>query len=187
MPTRVNHANPLGHFNSAAPLAPAAPLDSAALATNTNDESAYLTYKLGVIKTLAVNAADSLYQKASGLRVKALRLLRLIHDYPNISSSELRVKLVLDKTLLSKQLAALEQRGLIEKIADKEDLRIYRLRLTVEGEQAWQICETIGRGLEAEFFAQMSQHEWRQLHSLLDKALQSLLQWQANAKLDSNH
>lgn len=173
MPTRANQDHLLGHFDIAAPLD-----------TQTGGH-AYLTYKLDLIKTLAVNTADPLYLKACTLRVKELRLLRLIHDYPNITSSELRVKLVLDKTLLSKHLAGLEQRGLVEKIPDKEDNRIQRLRLTIEGEQAWQICETIGRGLEAEFFGQMSQQEWEQLHNLLDKALQSLLQWQSNDKVNN--
>lgn len=148
------------------------------------DNHAYLTYKLDVIKILVLNAAEPLYRKACGLRVKEIRLLRLIHDYPNITSSELKVKLVLDKTLLSKYLAGLEQRGMIEKIPDKQDNRIQQLRLTAAGEQAWQTCETIGRGLEAKFFHQMSGHEWDQLHRLLDKALNSLTDWHSQATSD---
>lgn len=145
---------------------------------------AYLTYKLDVIKILVLNAAEPLYRKACGLRVKEIRLLRLIHDYPNITSSELKVKLVLDKTLLSKYLAGLEQRGMIEKIPDKQDNRIQQLRLTAAGEEAWQTCETIGRGLEAKFFHQMSGQEWDQLHHLLDKALDSLTDWHSQATSD---
>lgn len=149
------------------------------------DHHAYLTYKLDVIKILVLNAAEPLYRKACGLRVKEIRLLRLIHDYPNITSSELKVKLVLDKTLLSKYLAGLEQRGMIEKIPDKQDNRIQQLRLTAAGEEAWQTCETIGRGLEAKFFHQMSGQEWDQLHHLLDKALNSLKDWHSQATSDS--
>lgn len=151
--------------------------------TPTNNH-AYLTYKLDVIKILVLNAAEPLYRKACGLRVKEIRLLRLIHDYPNITSSELKVKLVLDKTLLSKYLAGLEQRGMIEKIPDKQDNRIQQLRLTATGEEAWQTCETIGRGLEAKFFHQMSGQEWDQLHHLLDKALNSLTDWHSQATSD---
>ena len=157
-------------------------LASAALDIPTpTDHHAYLTYKLDVIKILVLNAAEPLYRKACGLRVKEIRLLRLIHDYPNITSSELKVKLVLDKTLLSKYLAGLEQRGMIEKIPDKQDNRIQQLRLTAAGEQTWQTCETIGRGLEAKFFQQMSGQEWDQLHRLLDKALNSLTDWHSQA------
>ena len=148
------------------------------------DNHAYLTYKLDVIKILVLNATEPLYRKDCGLLVKEIRLLRLIHDYPNITSSELKVKLVLDKTLLSKYLAGLEQRGMIEKIPDKQDNRIQQLRLTAAGEQAWQTCETIGRGLEAKFFHQMSGQEWDQLHHLLDKALNSLTDWHSQATSD---
>lgn len=142
----------------------------------------YLTYKLDLIKTLAVNAADPLYRKASGMRVKELRLLRLIHDYPDITSSEIKVKLVLDKTLLSKHLADLEQRGLIEKRMDAHDNRIQRLHLSEEGLKVWQTCEQIGCDLETQMFAEIDEQEWQQLHGLLDKVLLSLKHWQAKPK-----
>lgn len=138
----------------------------------------YLTYKLDLIKTLAVKSADPLYHKASGLRVKELRLLRLIHDYPDITSSELKVKLVLDKTLLSKHLADLEQRGLIEKTPDTADNRVYRLNLTKDGLATWKTCEKIGCDLERQMFAEISDDDWQQLHGLLDKILLSLTHWQ---------
>lgn len=142
----------------------------------------YLTYKLDLIKTLAVNAADPLYRKVSGMRVKELRLLRLIHDYPDITSSEIKVKLVLDKTLLSKHLADLEQRGLIEKRMDTNDNRIQRLHLTEEGLKVWQTCEKIGCELETAMFGEITQDEWATLHNLLDKLLVSLKHWQATPR-----
>lgn len=164
------------------------PVDITALTPLSTDDIAidtgihgheYLTYKLDLIKTLAVNAADPLYRKASGMRVKELRLLRLIHDHPDITSSELKVKLVLDKTLLSKHLADLEQRGLIEKSTDSQDNRIQRLSLSKEGLKVWKICEKIGCELEREMFAEISDAEWQQLHGLLDKVFISLQHWQA--------
>ncbi|MFC5919515.1 MarR family transcriptional regulator [Neisseria weixii] len=74
---------------------------------------AYLTYRLVQISSAAIKAADVYYHDAVGLKIRELRVLRLLHDMPGSTPTELLENLELDKTLLSKNLAALEQRGLI--------------------------------------------------------------------------
>ena len=96
-------------MSAAPPSADSAPPDTVSA------DKRYLTYKLDLIKTLATKAADAYYVEASGMRVRELRLLRLVHDTPGVAATELRHRLVLDKTLLSKNLADLEKRGLIER------------------------------------------------------------------------
>ena len=78
------------------------------------------------------------------MRVRELRVLRLIHDFPGIVASQLRHKVELDKTLLSKNLALLESRGLIARTPDRRDNRLQCLSLTEEGVRVWQLCEQIG-------------------------------------------
>ena len=168
-------------------MSSANPIDSSHSLSETIQDPAlkghdYLTYKLDLIKTLGVNAAEPLYRKTCGMRIKELWLLRLIHDYPDITSSEIKVKLVLDKSLLSKHLTDLENRGLIEKHMDTTDNRIQRLRLSPEGSKVWQTCEQIGCELETQMFAGISEEEWVTLHDVLDKLLISLKQWQAKPK-----
>ena len=134
------------------PKKPARPGGAARRATV---QKRYLTYKLDLIKTLATKAADAYYVEASGMRVRELRLLRLVHDTPGVAATELRHRLVLDKTLLSKNLADLEKRGLIERETDPHDNRVQRLHLSAVGLRVWRECERIGRRLEAEMFADM--------------------------------
>ena len=158
------------------PKKPARPGGAARRATV---QKRYLTYKLDLIKTLATKAADAYYVEASGMRVRELRLLRLVHDTPGVAATELRHRLVLDKTLLSKNLADLEKRGLIERETDPHDNRVQRLHLSAEGLRVWRECERIGRRLEAEMFADMPEDDWHRLHDLLDSALASLDRWRA--------
>lgn len=139
----------------------------------------YLTYKLDLIKTLATKAANPAYEQACGLRVRELRLLRMVHDHPGLPATELKHKLVLDKTLLSKNLSALEQRGLIERTPDERDSRLLRLSLSAEGQRVWLKCEHIGRRLEAEMFGRLCADDWTRLHALIDDATASLLHWLA--------
>ena len=139
----------------------------------------YLTYKLDLLKTLATKAIDPHYQVLAGMRVRELRLLRLLHDQPGIAATELRQQLVLDKTLLSKNLADLDRRGLIERRPHERDNRLQCLHLSAEGQRVWAACEQLGRQVEADIFADLSPEEWEQLHARLNRAIASLNRWQA--------
>ena len=88
-------------------------------------------------------------------------------------------KIVLDKTLLSKNLAALEERGLIRKVPDRRDARRQCLELTEAGLEVWRRCEAIGRRLEAEMFAEISHEDWDRLHEILDRVIASFEHWVA--------
>ncbi len=143
-----------------------------------NTDLPYLTFKLDLLKTMASKAADRRYDASIGLRIKELRILRLLHDLPGVAATDLRHQLVLDKTLLSRNLAALEAQGLIARSPDPEDNRLQRLYLTKEGLRAWKEAERIGRALEREMFAALRPEEWRQLHELLDRALASFAAWE---------
>jgi DNA-binding MarR family transcriptional regulator len=146
----------------------------------------YLTFKLDLAKTLISKAADPYYERAVGLRIRELRVLRLIHDFPGIAAKELVDKIVLDKTLLSKNLAALEMRGLIRKGPDRRDGRRQCLDLTEEGLRAWRVCEDIGRRLESEMFAEISEADWNRLHELLDRVITSFEHWTPSLDIDEN-
>lgn len=141
-------------------------------------DKSYLTYKLDLIRTLATKAADLQYAKAVGLRIRELRVLRLIHQAPGIAATELGQKLVLDKTLISKHVADLERRGLIQRQIDPDDSRIHSLSLTQEGQRVWVVCDRIGRELEHEMFGPLDKKAWQQLHALLDLASESVQAWQ---------
>lgn len=137
----------------------------------------YLTYKLDLIKSLATKAADQTYAAEIDLRVRELRVLRLMHDHPGITATELRHLLVLDKTLMSKNLAVLEQRGFIRREVDDKDNRVQKLFLTTEGKRVWRQAERLGRRMEDEMFGELSRAQWQELHRLLDAVLASFQHW----------
>ncbi|ATE62188.1 MarR family winged helix-turn-helix transcriptional regulator [Thauera sinica] len=141
------------------------------------NEAPYLTYKLDLIKTILMKLGNAHYKKALDLGVRELRVLRLVHDFPGITATDLGNRLVLDKTLLSKNISYLEGRGLISRCANAQDNRQQCLTLTEAGMRAWYEGERIGRGLEAELFADFSDQEWTRLHGMLDQLLASIENW----------
>ncbi len=144
----------------------------------TEESLPYITYLLEVIKTSAIKSADPYYQEAVDLRVRELRVLRLLHEKPGVTATELRHMLVLDKTLLSKNLAFLEKRGLICRTIHPNDSRQQCLSLSEEGERVWATSEEIGRNLESAMFSQLSRAEHLQLVDLLQRAYASLAHWE---------
>ncbi|MEN3931497.1 MarR family winged helix-turn-helix transcriptional regulator [Microvirga sp. W0021] len=142
----------------------------------------YLTYKLELIQTQAIKAADRIYKKDIGLSLREIRLLRFIHDYPKITATDLVGKMVLDKALLSKNIAVLEKKGLIKRETSSHDSRVQCLFLTEDGEKVWQQAEIIGRGLENITFGSFSDEEWENLHASLDKLIELVNKWQASLK-----
>jgi DNA-binding MarR family transcriptional regulator len=144
---------------------------------STSPDKPYLTYKLDLLKTIATRAADPYYLEAANLRVRELRVLRLIHAFPGIVPGVLRHKVELDKTLLAKNLALLEGRGLIARTPDPRDNRLQRLSLTEEGTRVWMLCEQIGRKLVGEMFADIGEADMTALDILLDRLLVSIDRW----------
>lgn len=142
----------------------------------------FLTYSLERLSSSAIKAADVYYQEAFDLKVRELRVLRLIHSLPGRTPTELLKELEVDKTLLSKYLSALEQKGMILRRQDERDNRKQCLFLSEQGEQIWQQAEILGRSLEAEMFSCLSIAEWENLHCLLEKARLSLWEWQKQEK-----
>ena len=148
----------------------------------THSEAPYLTYKLDLIKTISNKGANAHYKKAFGLGVRELRVLRLVHDAPGITATDLGNRLVLDKTLLSKNIAVLEERGLISRSPNTHDSRQQCLQLTAAGMKVWSEGERIGRCLERQMFADLDDEDWNHLHGLLDQVLVSLNKWKNSFK-----
>lgn len=146
------------------------------------NEAPYLTYKLDLIKTVLMKVGNTHYKQAFDLGVRELRVLRLVHDYPGITATDLGGRLVLDKTLLSKNISFLEGRGLITRCANTQDNRQQCLTLTDEGNRVWSEAERIGRGLEADLFRDFGEQEWEALHGMLDRMMVSLDNWKERNK-----
>jgi DNA-binding MarR family transcriptional regulator len=59
----------------------------------------------------------------------------------------------LDRMMLSKVLATLEQRGLVQRTPDAGDGRVKRLAVTARGREVVDAATAIARGVDADLFA----------------------------------
>lgn len=131
--------------------------------------SAYLTFKLDLVKSEMISRANAVYKPAFGLDVRSLRVLRVICDAPGITPTAVREHTLIEKTLLSKMMANLFERELIHRTTHPDDARHYQLWPTEEGERVRAASDKLGHKLEAEMLAALSPEEHAALDRIVDK------------------
>ncbi len=68
-----------------------------------------------------------------GLKLPHYDILANVYRFPELTQQDLANRLLVGRSNLSMLLPELEKRGLVERIADNQDRRVRRLRLTEEG------------------------------------------------------
>jgi MarR family transcriptional regulator, organic hydroperoxide resistance regulator len=68
-----------------------------------------------------------------GLKLPHYDILANVYRFPDLTQQDLANRLLVGRSNLSMLLPELEKRGLVERIADSQDKRVRRLRLTDEG------------------------------------------------------
>jgi len=89
---------------------------------------------------------------------EAQALFELAHD-PDISQNELAARLHLEKSTVSRLAKMLEQRGWLDRLRDKDDSRLLRLRLTPAGSKAVHRLSASRRARFAKVFDAVPAHK----------------------------
>jgi MarR family transcriptional regulator, organic hydroperoxide resistance regulator len=94
----------------------------------------------------AYNASTQEFEKLTGIRAPAWRLLFLTHLHPGISQRSLIQMIRVDPGSITRQLKELEGQGLIVRAADSLDARMVRVKLSTKGNA--QVKRVMGIRLE---------------------------------------
>lgn len=103
-----------------------------------------------------------------------------------LSPTELARSQRLSKNTISAHLRALEERGLIEREIDPDDLRAFRIQLSEEGRQTVRHTLPVHINFLNELVGELTEAEIEQLEQLLEKLHRSLLRWVASSSNDTN-
>lgn len=97
----------------------------------------------------------------------AYGILAWLHDTGPLRSSELAAHFHLDASTISRQVAALEQAGLVTREPDADDRRALRLRLTEHGRGVLTTTRAERRGVVRELLRSWSPEDLARFASLL--------------------
>jgi DNA-binding MarR family transcriptional regulator/GNAT superfamily N-acetyltransferase len=118
----------------------------------------FFTRRIGVLREGLLHTPYSLTEA---------RILFEIAHRDDLTASDLSRELGLDPGYLSRTLARLEQRGLIDKVRSETDARRRLLSLTPEGEDAFSLLDGRSREEVAEMLGGLSEEDqWRLLEAM---------------------
>ncbi|QNK67549.1 MarR family winged helix-turn-helix transcriptional regulator [Variovorax sp. PAMC26660] len=131
----------------------------------------YINVLLDLASSRTRDRGSRVYEIELGLSIRDVRLLRMIGGAPGITMGQLVQTCAIEKTLVSKLVASLVQRELVQRQIGNEDARQIHLCLTQAGIDLVLQAEPIGREMEARFLDCLSAAEVGTLSRILQKII----------------
>ena len=129
----------------------------------------FLPYRLSVLAQLVSESLHDLYAEPFGLRVTQWRVMAALGRFAPLTASEVGQRIVMDKVAVSRAVAGLMKRELIERATDLSDRRRASLRLSAKGRTMHAQIVPLALGYEAELYQALSSEELETLNSLCDR------------------
>jgi len=131
--------------------------------------TALLSYRLHAVANLLSRGAALRYKREFGVTLWEWRTVALVGDQPGLSLKELAKIAGLDKSQVSRVVAGLTERGLLNRGADENDARGIRLSLTKAGQRLYEgLIHAAGERNDV-FFSALTQQERIALDNVLVK------------------
>ncbi len=124
-------------------------------------------YLLGAISNILSIGGSQLYRRAFDIGLGEWRLMWVLAIAPRISARRASDIVGVDKAAISRALAGLERRGLVEAIADPRDSRQRIIALSAAGEQLHSRIMVVARERERRLLSPFAKEEVRMLLDLL--------------------
>lgn len=144
------------------PPAPQAPLQALEL-------EKFLPYRLSVLAQLVSESLHDLYAQPYGLTVTQWRVMAALGRFAPLTASEVGQRIVVDKVAVSRAVAGLMRRGLIERATDRKDRRRASLRLGARGRAMHAKIVPLALDYEAKLYLALSPEERRTFNNLADR------------------
>ncbi|SDD84773.1 MarR family winged helix-turn-helix transcriptional regulator [Ruegeria marina] len=126
-----------------------------------------LTYRLNIVAQEAIQANDQIFLSETGCRIRDLRVLRLIDDWPGTTFAEIAKITGFDRSLTSRIIQNLIGAGLIERENSSEDARVFLLSTTQKGKEVRQVARRLSDRLEVILTDPLSAQEMRAFNEIL--------------------
>lgn len=129
----------------------------------------FLPYRLSRLATRVSKALAGVYSERFSLSIAQWRVLATLQAEPGLTGRDVASRSALDKVAVSRAVAALAQRGLLERRPMSEDGRSSRLQLSRRGAGLFRRIAPLALEWEDELLAPLSRREREQFLSLLGR------------------
>jgi DNA-binding MarR family transcriptional regulator len=129
----------------------------------------FLPYRLSVLAQLVSESLHDLYAGPFDLAVTEWRVMAALGRFAPLTASEVGQRIVMDKVAVSRAVARLMERGLVERTADRTDRRRAPLRLSARGRGIHARIVPLALEYEARLYEVLSAEERRQFDALSNR------------------
>ncbi|MBL0898792.1 MAG: MarR family transcriptional regulator [Reyranella sp.] len=129
----------------------------------------FLPYRLSVLAQLVSESLHDLYAEPFGLSVTQWRVMAALGRFAPLTASDVGQRIVMDKVAVSRAVAGMKERGLVERATDQEDRRRASLRLSAKGRAMHDQIVPIALKYEAELYEALARDERQILNCLCDR------------------
>jgi DNA-binding MarR family transcriptional regulator len=131
----------------------------------------FLPYRLSVLAQLVSQSLHDLYAGPFELTVTQWRVMAALGRFAPLTASDVGQRIVMDKVAVSRAVAGLMQRGLVERATDRRDRRRARLRLSARGRAMHARIVPLALDYESRLYGALSSEERRSFDALTDRLL----------------
>jgi DNA-binding MarR family transcriptional regulator len=126
----------------------------------------FLPYRLSVLAQLVSESLHDLYAQPFGLTVTQWRVMAALGRFAPLTASDVGQRIVMDKVAVSRAVAGLMKRGLIERATDRSDRRRASLKLSIRGRAMHAQIVPLARDYEERLYEVLSLDERRNFDTL---------------------
>ena len=129
----------------------------------------FLPYRLSVLSNRISGAIAREYSQRFGLAVTEWRVMAILGRYPGLSANQVAQRTAMDKVAVSRAVARLLERELVERDTHGDDRRRSVLALSRNGQRIYDDIAPLALDLERRLLSRLDRDERAALDALLDK------------------
>jgi DNA-binding MarR family transcriptional regulator len=133
------------------------------------DLESFLPYRLSVVTNRVSRAFAAQYEQEFGISIPEWRAIAVLGAFAPLSSNGICERTAMDKAKVSRAVATLLERGLIERAPHETDQRLIQLTLSKAGRRVYEAIIPRARAIEAQVTKGLSKADIAYLHKALDR------------------
>jgi DNA-binding MarR family transcriptional regulator len=138
----------------------------------TLDLEHFLPYRLSVLSNRVSQTIAGAYARRFGIGVTEWRVIAVVGRYPGLSANAVAARTAMDKVAVSRAVARLLARGLLQREMHGDDRRRSVLQLSEDGYRIYDEVVPLALDCERRLLEQLSEEERATLHALIDRLMQ---------------
>jgi DNA-binding MarR family transcriptional regulator len=129
----------------------------------------FLPYRLSILAQIVSESLHDLYAGPFGLTVTQWRVMAALGRFAPLTASDVGQRIVMDKVAVSRAVAGMMKRGLVERATDRTDRRRASLRLSARGRAMYARIVPIALAYERRLYEAFSAEETRSFDALTQR------------------